>query len=87
MLYDYAAATAFELSVSEAEVVSVVEPEDESGWTRVKTADGRVGLVPASYLQLGGALSGGGAAIAEAAEPAGQQGRSPILSHARTTAS
>ncbi|KAK4701743.1 quercetin 2,3-dioxygenase, partial [Phenoliferia sp. Uapishka_3] len=55
MLYDYQATTAFELSVSESEVVSLVEAEDESGWCKVRTNDGRTGLVPASYLQLGGA--------------------------------
>lgn len=57
MLYDYAATTGFELSVSEADVVTVVEPEDDAGWCKVSTGDGRVGLVPASYLQLGGAAT------------------------------
>lgn len=54
LLYAYDAATAFELSVQASDVVRVVEPEDDAGWTKVRTRDGRVGLVPASYLQLGG---------------------------------
>jgi hypothetical protein len=53
-LYTYAATTAFEISVEEGEVVGVVEGEDGEGWSKVRTRDGRVGLVPASYLQLGG---------------------------------
>ncbi|ORY56789.1 hypothetical protein BCR35DRAFT_309722 [Leucosporidium creatinivorum] len=68
MLYSYTAATAFELSVAEAEVISVVEGEDETGWTKVRTKDGRVGLVPGSYLQLGGSLE---MAVGEAGEGAG----------------
>lgn len=54
LLYAYDAATAFELSVQASDVVRVVEPEDDAGWIKVRTSDGRVGLVPASYLQLGG---------------------------------
>lgn len=54
LLYDYAAATSFELTVSASDVVRVVEPEDESGWVKVRTMNGMVGLVPGSYLQLGG---------------------------------
>lgn len=78
MLYEYAAATAFELSVSEAEVVSVVEPEDDAGWTKVKTSDGRVGLVPGSYLQLGGAAP----VPPPIAEESGQQGESCLSAFA-----
>lgn len=74
MLYAYDAATAFELTVSEAEVVSVVEAEDKSGWTKVRTSDGRVGLVPGSYLQLGGALQGGAGQEQEQEAAGGQQG-------------
>lgn len=67
MLYDYAATTAFELSVAEADVVTVVEGEDDAGWCKVSTRDGRVGLVPASYLQLDGAAE-------EQEQEEGQQG-------------
>ncbi|GAA5908077.1 hypothetical protein JCM5296_002221 [Sporobolomyces johnsonii] len=85
LLYDYAAASAFELSVSEADVVHVVEPEDESGWVKVRTADGRVGLVPGSYLQLGGdagaafarADIGGGEAV-DAGAAAGATGQEVV---------
>ncbi|KAM0789766.1 hypothetical protein ACM66B_006619 [Microbotryomycetes sp. NB124-2] len=59
LLYDYNAATPAELDVSVGEVVVVVEPEDEAGWIKARsTSSGQVGLVPASYVQLGGAASG-----------------------------
>lgn len=54
VLYDYSATTAFELSVNVGEEVIVVEEEDQEGWCKVTTNDGRRGLVPASYLQLEG---------------------------------
>jgi len=60
MLYAYEAQTAFELSLDEAEVVMIVEDEDEAGWRKIRTGDGRVGLVPNSYLQLGGEVASGG---------------------------
>lgn len=53
MLYSYAATTAFEISVPEGEDVEVIEPEDASGWVKVRSADERVGLVPGSYLRVG----------------------------------
>lgn len=48
--------------------MSVVEPEDEAGWIKVSTKDGRVGLVPGSYLQVGGGAGGA------ASEEVGEQG-------------
>ncbi|GAA5931117.1 hypothetical protein JCM1841_000019 [Sporobolomyces salmonicolor] len=85
LLYDYSAASAFELTVSEADIVHVVEPEDESGWVKVRTADGRVGLVPGSYLQLGGDVTaafargdiGGGEAV-DACSAAGATGQEVV---------
>jgi hypothetical protein len=59
------------MSNTEGEVVSIVEPEDESGWRKVETSDKRVGLVPNSYLQLGGA--------APAASSSGPQGMHFLL--------
>ncbi|KAI5481812.1 hypothetical protein MNV49_000089 [Pseudohyphozyma bogoriensis] len=74
LLYSYDAATAFELTVSEGDVVSIVAPEDESGWIKVRTSDSRVGLIPASYVQLGGAMGEtGGAAAVEEADEDGQE--------------
>ncbi|GAA6006776.1 hypothetical protein JCM11491_003178 [Sporobolomyces phaffii] len=57
LMYDYSAASAFELTVSEGETVSIIEPEDASGWTKVQTPDGREGLVPGSYLELSSSTS------------------------------
>lgn len=51
--------------------MNLVEPEDDAGWCKVSTSDGRTGLVPASYLQLGGAAP---------AEAAGSQGASALAS-------
>ncbi|GAA5938099.1 Bzz1p [Sporobolomyces koalae] len=50
MAYDYCAATASELTVSEGDSVSIVELQDAAGWTKVRTRDGREGLVPGSYF-------------------------------------
>ena len=55
ILYDYSATTAFELTVQVGEEVIIVEEEDGEGWCKVTTNDGRRGLVPASYLEVGGA--------------------------------
>lgn len=77
-LYTYAATTAFEISVDEGEVVGVVEGEDEEGWSKVRTRDGRVGLVPASYLQLGGDPS---APAEEEGRGTGQRGEYRLIQH------
>ncbi|BGP35818.1 Protein BZZ1 [Rhodotorula toruloides] len=74
LLYPYEAQSSFELSVEAGAVVEVVEPEDENGWVKVRVpADGRVGLVPASYIQLGGAVGNGSAGGAVAAGGTGQR--------------
>ncbi|SCV74521.1 BQ2448_7550 [Microbotryum intermedium] len=52
MAYAYTAQTAFELTVQEGDHVEVIEPVDESGWVKVRTRDGREGLVPESYLTM-----------------------------------
>ncbi|GAA5882744.1 hypothetical protein JCM3774_003252 [Rhodotorula dairenensis] len=58
LLYDFTASSELEISVGAGEVVEVVQPEDASGWIKVRVpSDGREGLVPASYTQLGGAVS------------------------------
>ncbi|CDR48774.1 RHTO0S20e01112g1_1 [Rhodotorula toruloides] len=76
LLYPYEAQSSFELSVDAGAVVEVVEPEDENGWVKVRVpADGRVGLVPASYIQLGGAVGNGSAGGAAATGGSGQRVR------------
>ncbi|BGP11829.1 Protein BZZ1 [Rhodotorula toruloides] len=76
LLYPYEAQFSFELSVDAGAVVEVVEPEDENGWVKVRVpADGRVGLVPASYIQLGGAVGNGSAGGAAATGGSGQRVR------------
>ncbi|BGP58525.1 Protein BZZ1 [Rhodotorula sphaerocarpa] len=61
LLYDFAPSSESELACSAGEVVEVLEPEDENGWLRCRSPrDGGEGLVPASYVQMGGALADGG---------------------------
>jgi len=55
-------------------VVSVLEPEDSSGWTKVRTNDGREGLVPGSYLQTSTTSSTGAPGTNSSAVRSGQQG-------------
>ncbi|GAA5820358.1 hypothetical protein JCM3770_002781 [Rhodotorula araucariae] len=57
VLYAYSAASPYELPLTDNEVgsaVDVVDAEDDNGWVKVRAADGRVGLVPASYVEIGG---------------------------------
>lgn len=56
MLYPYTATGADEVSVPEGESISVIEPDDGSGWVKVSSSAGD-GLVPASYVELGAAPS------------------------------
>ena len=39
------------VSTPEGDQVEILEAEDSSGWTKIKTKDGKEGLVPGSYLQ------------------------------------
>lgn len=56
MIYPYTATGADEVSVAEGHEVSVLEPDDGSGWMKV-AAGAAEGLVPASYVELGPAPS------------------------------
>lgn len=74
MLYAYDAQTAFELSLAEGERVEVVEEEDEAGWVKVRAGDGRVGLVPGSYLEEGGVGEGQTSEQGQGQEPSVEGG-------------
>ncbi|KAI9830877.1 MAG: hypothetical protein M1826_004306 [Phylliscum demangeonii] len=53
MAYAYQAHGAGEISVGEGDAVVVVEADDGSGWTKVRTVAGAVeGVVPTSYVEL-----------------------------------
>ncbi|KAL2868132.1 putative actin polymerization protein Bzz1 [Aspergillus lucknowensis] len=52
MLYPYQSTGADEVSVEEGEDVIIVEPDDGSGWMRVRSESLGEGLVPASYVDV-----------------------------------
>ncbi|KAL8841492.1 MAG: hypothetical protein Q9170_000875 [Blastenia crenularia] len=52
MLYPYQANGEGEVSVDEGQEVTVVEPDDGSGWINVKLGSSGSGLVPASYVEI-----------------------------------
>ncbi|KAL4903880.1 hypothetical protein BDW74DRAFT_155554 [Aspergillus multicolor] len=52
MLYPYQATGTDEVTVQEGEEVTVLEPDDGSGWMRVKSESSAEGLVPASYVEV-----------------------------------
>ncbi|KAL8697556.1 MAG: hypothetical protein Q9201_007066 [Fulgogasparrea decipioides] len=52
MLYAYQANGEGEVSVDEGQEVTIVEPDDGSGWMNVRIGPSLAGLVPASYVEL-----------------------------------
>ncbi|KAK0267536.1 Protein BZZ1 [Friedmanniomyces endolithicus] len=54
MLYAYQATASGELSIAENQAFSLLEPDDGSGWIKIKPSriGSAVGLVPASYAEL-----------------------------------
>ncbi|KAK0227303.1 hypothetical protein EDD85DRAFT_923263 [Armillaria nabsnona] len=50
VIFDFKAMLEFELSVTDGATVSVLEPDDGSGWVKVSDTHGSNGLVPATYL-------------------------------------
>ncbi|GAA5837757.1 hypothetical protein JCM11251_002315 [Rhodosporidiobolus azoricus] len=76
MMYDYEAQSGFELSVRENDPLIILQPEDDSGWVKVRVdrqGDEREGLVPASYIELVESPgSSDGAAAAPEGEATGQ---------------
>lgn len=61
----------------------MLQPEDASGWIKVRLpGDGREGLVPANYMQMGGVSNGtvGAAAVPASASQRGAQYSLPVSS-------
>ncbi|GAA6011050.1 hypothetical protein JCM10207_005478 [Rhodosporidiobolus poonsookiae] len=78
MLYAYEAQGAGEVSVQENDPVLLLEPEDASGWLKIRVENsGAEGLVPASYVEVGdgdaGAAGGGGGGTATGGGGTGQR--------------
>ncbi|KAK7061699.1 hypothetical protein R3P38DRAFT_2831037 [Favolaschia claudopus] len=57
VLYDFTAAAADELSVSEGERLTVLEKDDTDEWWKCRNSKGKEGVVPASYLEGGSATA------------------------------
>jgi len=51
MAFTFSASSPHELTVQEGETVTIVDPDDGTGWVEVKNKTGASGLVPASYLK------------------------------------
>ena len=51
MLYPYKASGLEEITVSEDDVVTIIEPNDGSGWVKIEHG-GEQGIVPATYLEV-----------------------------------
>ncbi|KAL7310474.1 Protein BZZ1 [Mucor circinelloides] len=49
-LYSYDAQNTDELSITEGDVLTIVEPDDGTGWIKAQSGD-QVGLVPANYIE------------------------------------
>jgi len=54
VVFEYTAASPYELSISEGETVKILEEDDGSGWIKVANNSGGKGLVPASYVKVAG---------------------------------
>ncbi|KZT55457.1 hypothetical protein CALCODRAFT_351963 [Calocera cornea HHB12733] len=56
--FTFQATSPHEVSVSEGETVTIVDPDDGTGWVEVRSSAGATGLVPASYLKVLAASNG-----------------------------
>ncbi|KAL4873921.1 hypothetical protein BDV12DRAFT_158749 [Aspergillus spectabilis] len=52
MLYPYQATGADEITVQDNEEITILEPDDGSGWMRIRSESSAEGLVPASYVEV-----------------------------------
>jgi len=52
VVFEYTSTSPYELSISEGEMVQVLEEDDGSGWIKVVDDSGGKGLVPASYVEV-----------------------------------
>lgn len=58
MLYPYQQNGEGEISIDEGELVSILEPDDGSGWTKIRShSTSETGLVPTSYIDFLPAMS------------------------------
>ncbi|KAL1297471.1 hypothetical protein AAFC00_004996 [Neodothiora populina] len=52
MVYSFAGSGEGELSINEGDIVTIVEPDDGSGWAKVRSSTAGEGLVPSSYMEV-----------------------------------
>lgn len=70
MIYSYEASSGFEVTVSESEVLTIISPDDGSGWVKVETGSKQIGLVPATYVEvIGGDTAGSSGNVAAKTGP------------------
>ncbi|KAA1133739.1 hypothetical protein PGTUg99_006357 [Puccinia graminis f. sp. tritici] len=80
MIYSYEASTGFEVSALESEIVTVISPDDGSGWIKVETSSNQIGLVPATYVQI---ISTNAVIPPSSAPPEPATGPTPVPSRLR----
>jgi hypothetical protein len=62
---------------TESEIVTVISPDDGSGWIKVETSSNQIGLVPATYVQI---LCTDAAISPSSAPPEATTGPTPVPS-------
>jgi len=50
-LYDYASNEPSDLPLSANDIVTIIQDDDGSGWTKGQDENGRVGIFPTSYIE------------------------------------
>ncbi|KAF2154022.1 FCH-domain-containing protein [Myriangium duriaei CBS 260.36] len=83
MLYPYQKNGDGEVTVDEGDTVAVLEPDDGSGWTKIR-AGHATGVVPTSYIEfLGPSPSRSGASTPAAAAPSPAKKKGPAVAPRR----
>ena len=66
IMFDFVASSPFEVSVTEGDVITLLEEDDGTGWVKIDDGKGGKGLVPATYLQKD---SGGASQVKDVKSP------------------
>ncbi|OMH81246.1 Protein BZZ1 [Zancudomyces culisetae] len=52
VLYDYISQQGNDLTISKGDVLQIISEDDGSGWLKARASNGRVGVVPANYVDI-----------------------------------